>query len=60
MNLNNIVFAYTIVMTIAKVFSFFGAEQVPWLWVIGPFWIVTLGPWVYRVIFSLFFSNPRR
>ena len=58
-SINNIIFLYTILAVIGKVFDFFGADAVSWLWIVGPFWIVTLGPWIYKLVFRIFFSGRR-
>lgn len=58
-NINNIIFLYTIVATVCKIFDYFGVGAINWLWIIGPFWIVTLGPWLYKAVFRIFFSGRR-
>lgn len=50
---NNIIYFYTIVATVLKIWNPYNCmDSISWPWVIAPFWIAVLGPWVFKALFK--------
>ncbi len=55
---NNLVYLYTIVATVIKIWNPYNmGDEISWLWVIAPFWIAVLGPWVFKALFKSILSK---
>lgn len=52
--MDRLIYLYTVVATVLKLFGWLGFENVSWMVVILPFWIVILGPQVIRFTFYLY------
>lgn len=55
---NNLVYIYTIIATVLKIWNPYNCmDSISWIWVIAPFWIAVLGPWVFKALFKTLLSR---
>ena len=55
---NNLVYLYTIIATVLKIWNPYNCmDNISWIWVIAPFWIAVLGPWVFKALFKTLLSR---
>lgn len=49
--MKSIIYIYTIVAFLLKWYQAPFMEHFSWWWIIAPFWVITLGPKIFRYIF---------